>query len=233
MSDGPPGEGCPVLSHISPNISHYDGLSVYHGWSGLAIPLSLRWLTSFFNFLFLTSTLLSVSSRNWCLITGKARSWSEGSHWLWEETDLQGVGERWLSRFTCEKTKPLFPSAGSLPKSTAAHTSVASKGNKKSPVPDSRLAFFFLPHFCGCLCAPEMLAPLWAPGCPQSRLCTALWRHRGSPRWEAGSGTAAHAWHYPQLWHPEHPRAWAGGSSQCLPTLRDTLGTYKWDHKLP
>lgn len=71
--------------------------------------LSLRWLTSFFNFLFLTSTLLLASSRNWYLITGKARSWSEGSHWLWEETDLQGVGERWLSRFTQEKTKPFCP----------------------------------------------------------------------------------------------------------------------------
>lgn len=109
MWDGPPGEGCPVLSHISPQISHYDGLSVYYGWSGLAVSLSLRWLTSFLNFLFLTSTLLLASSRNWYLITGKARSWSEGTHWLWEETDLQGVGERWLSRFTQEKTKPLFP----------------------------------------------------------------------------------------------------------------------------
>lgn len=118
------------------------------------------------------------------------------------------------------KQNHFFPIAGSLPKSTAAHTSVASKRNKKAPAPASRLALVFLPHFCGCLCTPEMLAPPWAPGCPQSKLGAALCRCRGSPRWEASSGTAAHAWHSPKLGHPGLPRAWVGaggGNSWCLP----------------
>lgn len=160
-------------------------LSVSDGWPPLLIFCSWQ-----------AATLLLASSRNWCLITGKARIWSEGSHWLWEETALQGVGERWPSPLTCEKTKPLFPSAASLPKSTAAHTSVASKGNKKSPAPASRLTFF-LPHFCRCLCTPEMLAPPWTPGCPWSGLWAARCRCQGSRTWESSSRTAAHAWHSP------------------------------------
>lgn len=180
------------------------------------------------------ATLLLASSRNWCLITGKARIWSEGSHWLWEETALQGVGERWPSPLACEKTKPLFPSAASLPKSTAAHTSVASKGNKKSPAPASRLTFF----------PPSLLPVSVHPGDVGSSMNAWLSLERalccpvqvpGLTHGRVQQRDSCPCLALPQLGHPDLSRAWAGaggGSSQCLPMLRDSLGIYKWDSTL-
>lgn len=113
------------------------------GWPPLLIFCSWR-----------VAPLFWASSRSWFLITGKARSWSE-------ETALQEVRERWPSWFMCEKTKPLFPSVASFIKSTAAHTDVASKGNKMSPAPASRLALLSHPSLLWVFCAPwRYLLPL-------------------------------------------------------------------------
>lgn len=176
-------------------------LSLSDGWPPLLIFCSQQ-----------VVPLFLASSRNWSLITGKARGWLEGGCWLSEETAPQRVGERWPSWFTCEKTKPLFPSAASSVKSTAAHADVASKGNKMSAAPASRLALpFFLPHLWVSLCAPEVFAPPWTPCCPQSRLCAATRGCRGLHQWRTGSGTAAHAWH-------SHPLGVVSidGKARCL-----------------
>lgn len=143
----------------------------------LFLSLSDSWLPLTIFGSWQVATLLLASSRNWCLISGKAKSWSEGSHWLWEEADLQGAGERWLSRFTCEKTKPLFPSAGSLPKSTAAHTSVASKGNKQS-----QPCFVFPPSLSMGVCVPQsssMALPWAVPRAGSALPCAGAGAHPG------------------------------------------------------
>lgn len=98
------------------------------------------------------------------------------------------------------KQNHFFPSAGSLPKSTAAHTSVASKGNKKSPAPASRLALVFFLLTSSGVCAP--------------RRCWLLHEHPAVPR--AGSvlpcaGVGAHPGGRPavgQLPMPGTPPSW-------------------------
>lgn len=102
--------------------------------------------------------LFLASSRNWFLLTGKERSWLERGCWLSKETAPQPVGERLLRRLSwssCEKTKPLFPRAASLVRSTASQADAGSKGNKMSPAPASRFSLlFFPPPFCWGLRAP-------------------------------------------------------------------------------
>lgn len=159
-SDGPLSEGCLDSSRaesvprwaiiasslnwlfIMPNLILLF-LSLSDGWPPLLIFCSWQ-----------VAPLFLASSRNWSLITGKARGWLEGGCWLSEETAPQRVGEMWPSWFTCEKTKPLFPSAASSVKSTAAHADVASKGNKMSAAPASRLALPFFPPLLW-VCVPQ------------------------------------------------------------------------------
>lgn len=171
-----------------------------------------------------------------CLITGKARSWSEGSHWLWQENDLQGVGEQWLSRFTCEKTKPLFPQCRLLAQEHSSSHICSIQREQEGSRPSLQTCFSFPPSLLWVSVHPRdvgssmnaQLSPEQARGCPVQ--VSGLTQVRGQ-QWDS----------CPCLALPPAGTSWAPqglGRSQrrkflALTPFRGTLGVYKWDSELP